>query len=272
MWHAMVPMFGVFGRYNFIWRNYHGGSRATGRGIGLTLAYSSRRRNVHSCRWRWCSWDILWAAQGWHVTPRSWRQYRTGMLPIKSKAFDSLLTSSGIIDDLLKSLVALTRKEAPFVWTDRQQAAFESLKACRVSAPILGFPTESGRFVLDTDASLFAVGGVLSQLQNDSEVVIAQASRSLRLPQRRYCMTRREMLAAVVMCTHFRSYLRVGGAQLTLGGGGGVRCRQCIRRFRTLNLRRSWWISLSPRRRWVSLWMQTYCRSCPAKLGWHRRS
>ena len=34
------------------------------------------------------------------------------------------------------------------------------------------------------------------------------------LLQRRYCTTRREMLAAVVMCTHFRSYLR--GSQFTL--------------------------------------------------------
>ena len=100
------------------------------------------------------------------------------------------------------------------MWTDHQQKAFEALKACLISAPILGFPTEKGRFVLDTDASLFAVGGVLNQLQDDREVVIAYASRSLRLSQRRYCITRREMLAAVVMCTHFRSYLR--GAQFTL--------------------------------------------------------
>ena len=110
--------------------------------------------------------------------------------------------------------MALTRQGAPFVWTNRQQQAFEALKACLVSAPILGFPTQNGRFVLDTDASLFAVGGVLSQLQDDREVVIAYASRSLRLSQRRYCTTCREMLAAVVMCTHFLSYLR--GTQLTL--------------------------------------------------------
>ena len=45
-------------------------------------------------------------------------------------------------------------------------------------------------------------------------MVIAYASRSLRTSQRRYCTTRREMLAAVVMCTHFRSYLR--GSQFTL--------------------------------------------------------
>ena len=120
--------------------------------------------------------------------------------------------------------MALTRKGAPFVWTDQQQAAFEALKACLISAPILGFPTQDGRFLLDTDASLYAVGGVLNQIQGDLEVVIIYASRSLRLSQRRYCTTRWEMLAAVVMCmhvhacarmcTHFRLYLR--GAQFTL--------------------------------------------------------
>ena len=53
---------------------------------------------------------------------------------------------------------------------------------------LLGFPTEDGRFLLDTDASLFAVGGVLNQIQDNREVVIEYASRSLRLSQRRYCI------------------------------------------------------------------------------------
>ena len=90
--------------------------------------------------------------------------------------------------ELADPLVALMRKGVP--WGDEHQ------------------------FVLDTDASLFAIGGVLSQIQNDEEVVIAYASRSLRISQRRYCTTRREILAAVVMCAHFRSYLR--GSQFTL--------------------------------------------------------
>ena len=70
--------------------------------------------------------------------------------------------------ELTEPLVALTRKGAPFVWTDRQQTAFEALKACLISGPILGFPTENGRFLLDTDASLFTVAGVLNQLQGRS--------------------------------------------------------------------------------------------------------
>ena len=116
--------------------------------------------------------------------------------------------------ELADPLVSITRKGVPFVWGSEQQRAFDALKACLLSAPILGFPTEEDRFVLDTDASLFAIGEVLNQIQNGEEVVIAYASRSLRLSQRRYCTTRREMLAAVVMCTHFRSYLR--GSQFTL--------------------------------------------------------
>ena len=119
--------------------------------------------------------------------------------------------------ELAEPLVALTRKGAPFVWKDRQQMAFEALKACLICVPVLGFPTDDGRFLLETDTSLFAVGGVLNQIQDDREVVIAYASRSLRLSHWRYCMPRREMLAAVVMCTHFRSYLR--GAQFTLHMG-----------------------------------------------------
>ena len=90
--------------------------------------------------------------------------------------------------EIADQLVALTRKG---VWANEQQTAFDALKASLLSAPILGFPTEKDRFVLDTDASLFAIGGVLSQIQN--EVVIAYASRSLRISQRRYCTTLREI-------------------------------------------------------------------------------
>ena len=67
--------------------------------------------------------------------------------------------------ELADPLVALTRKGVPFMWGSDQQKAFDALKVCLLSAPILGFPTEEDRFVLDMDASLFAIGGVLNQVQ-----------------------------------------------------------------------------------------------------------
>ena len=62
--------------------------------------------------------------------------------------------------------------------------------ASLIDAPILAFPTETGQYILDTDASNFGLGGVLSQMQNDQERVVAYCSRALRPSQRRYCTTK----------------------------------------------------------------------------------
>ena len=97
-------------------------------------------------------------------------------------------------------LVALTGKDVPFVWDSSCSTAFAALRAALMDAPILAFPTETGLYVLDTDASNFGLGGVLSQVQNNQERVVAYCSRSLRPSQRRYCTTKREMLAAVAKC------------------------------------------------------------------------
>ena len=116
--------------------------------------------------------------------------------------------------DVATPLVHLTGKDVPFVWDAGCSAAFLALRASLIDAPILEFPTETGQYVLDTDASNFGLGGVLSQIQDDRELVVAYCSRALRPSQRRYCTTKREMLAVVAMCLQFRSYLR--GAHFTL--------------------------------------------------------
>ena len=70
--------------------------------------------------------------------------------------------------------------------------------------------------ILDTDASAFAIGGVLSQMQpvekddgtfEGAERVIAYASRTLEGREQRYCTRRRELLAIVTFVKHFRAYL-----------------------------------------------------------------
>lgn len=52
-----------------------------------------------------------------------------------------------------------------------------------VSAPILSYPQKEGKFILDTDASLYGIGAFLSQIQieNGKEIaeVIAYASKTL---------------------------------------------------------------------------------------------
>ena len=116
--------------------------------------------------------------------------------------------------DIAEPLVALTGKDVPFVWRPACVVSFTGLRDAMIRAPILAFPRESGDYVLDTDASNFGLGGVLSQIQSGVECVIAYCSRALRPSQRKYCTTKREMLAVVSMCIQFRSYLR--GARFTL--------------------------------------------------------
>jgi hypothetical protein len=63
---------------------------------------------------------------------------------------------------------------------------------------MLAFPQADGsEFILDTDASAYAIGAVWSQVQDGRESVIAYGSRCLDKPEGNYCVTRREMLAVV---------------------------------------------------------------------------
>ena len=70
-------------------------------------------------------------------------------------------------------LHALTSKNAKFEWTDECEEAFEELKQGLITSPILAMPIDEGEFRLDTDASNFAIGAVLSQIQEGEERVIA---------------------------------------------------------------------------------------------------
>jgi len=101
----------------------------------------------------------------------------------------------------------LTRIDAEWVWTPACQAGFESLKSALTTAPVLGYPRDEGTFVLDTDASLYGVGAVLSQVQDGEERVLSYVSKKLSKSQVNYCTTKRELLAVVLFTKHFSHYL-----------------------------------------------------------------
>ena len=101
----------------------------------------------------------------------------------------------------------LTEKNCPFNWTEECETAFQKLKITLITAPVLGFPDMSKHFLLDTDASGFGIGAVLSQVTDGKEVVIAYFSKALSKAQRQYCVTRRELLAVILGVKHFHHYL-----------------------------------------------------------------
>ena len=119
--------------------------------------------------------------------------------------------------EILQPLTDLTSDEfpkdiSPF-WKDTQETAFTRLKKALTETPVLAHPDWEKSFVLETDASNYAVSGVLMQVQHDNKLdkevlkPIAYFSRKLNKAQRSYDAPSRECLAIVASILHFDHYL-----------------------------------------------------------------
>lgn len=112
----------------------------------------------------------------------------------------------------LYALTKLTKVKGKYIWTPECEEAYQTLRQKLMEAPIMSYPRDTGLWVLDTDASGYAIGGVLSQMQvqddgTEQEKVIAYGSRTLQGREQRYCTRRRELLAIVYFVKMFRSYI-----------------------------------------------------------------
>ena len=143
--------------------------------------------------------------------PKTLKQLKSflGMVCYYSKFIKDFAGVAHPLYDLLKGKKKLKIDE----WQEPQQRAFDTLKRALVTAPVLAYPTQEGHYILDTDASNFACGAVLSQVQKtasgeDVERVIAYYSKVFNSAEQRYCARRREMLAIVKAMKHFEVYLR----------------------------------------------------------------
>ena len=64
--------------------------------------------------------------------------------------------------DIAHPLYALTCKTQQWVWGSPKQEMFDALKKAVTSTPVLTFPSQSGCFHLECDASNFATGAVVT--------------------------------------------------------------------------------------------------------------
>ena len=117
--------------------------------------------------------------------------------------------------DIAKPLSELTKKNQPFIWGSEQQKAFEMLKYRLTHYPVLAPPLPEGKYIIDTDASDFAMGAVLQQEQFGTVRVIAYASKTFDASERMYCTTRKELAAVIYALKEFRHYV-LGGALFLL--------------------------------------------------------
>ncbi|KAL0361415.1 UNVERIFIED_CONTAM: Transposon Tf2-11 polyprotein [Sesamum radiatum] len=97
----------------------------------------------------------------------------------------------------------LLKKTETWNWTPQCQVSFNNLRRAMVTDPVLALPDMSKPFVLETDASDFALGGDLMQ---DGHPV-AFKSRKLKDVERCYLVHEKELLAVVHCLKLWRHYL-----------------------------------------------------------------
>ena len=108
---------------------------------------------------------------------------------------------------MAKPLHRLTEANVVFKLSDQCEESCQTLKRALISTRILAFPNMEGKFIIDTEASNLGMGAVLSQVQDGQEKVICFYSKCFSKAERRYCVTRRELLAIVMAIKNFHRYL-----------------------------------------------------------------
>ena len=161
------------------------------------------------------------SSEGIQTDPDKIEAIRDWPRPITKTQVRSFLGTTGyyrrfVLDyaKIAQPLHKVAEKNGVFEWNDECENAFNKLKIALISAPILAYPMEDGDFIMDTDASNFAIGCVLSQVQDNEEKVIAYGSKALSKEERNYCVTRRELLAVVEFLKKYKHYL--GGRPVTV--------------------------------------------------------
>ncbi|KAE8654205.1 hypothetical protein F3Y22_tig00117056pilonHSYRG01112 [Hibiscus syriacus] len=107
-------------------------------------------------------------------------------------------------------LTDLLKKGKAWEWYEQCQKAFENLKAAVSQEHVLALPDFTMPFEVHTDASNFAIGGVLMQEGHP----IAFESRKLNDTERRYTVQEKEMTAIIHCLRVWRHYLL--GAHFTI--------------------------------------------------------
>ena len=107
-------------------------------------------------------------------------------------------------------LTNLTRKKCPeiVVWTTECDKAFNALKNMLTSTPVLSSPDFEKTFILQTDASNYGVGAVLSQTDGEGvDHPVAYFSRKLLDREQKYSTIEKECLAIKLAVKAFQMYL-----------------------------------------------------------------
>jgi len=112
--------------------------------------------------------------------------------------------------DTAKPLNDLLKKDRPtFEWTEEAANAFEELKRKFCEEPVLKMPDPTRPFQIEADASKFAIGAVLTQLDsNGNRHPVAFLSKTFSPTERRYEIHDRELMGIIKSLQEWRHYIQ----------------------------------------------------------------
>ncbi|GJQ89041.1 putative nucleotidyltransferase, ribonuclease H [Tanacetum coccineum] len=182
-------------------------------------------------------------SEGIHVDPAKIESIKDWVSPKSPTEIRQFLGLAGYyrrfiegFSKIAKPMTKLTQKKVKFVWGDKQEAAFQTLKQKLCSAPILALPEGSEDFVAYCDASIKGLGVVLMQ----RDKVIAYASRQLKIHEKNYTTHDLELGAVVFALKIWRHYLY--GTKCTVFTDH--KSLQHILNQKELNMRQRRWLEL----------------------------
>jgi len=105
--------------------------------------------------------------------------------------------------------VPLTRLtgNVDFEWTADAEASYQRLKMLVTSAPVLRCFDKRHPIYLSTDASGYAIGGVLEQEDGQGRRPVAYFSQVLKIHEQRYSIRERELLVVFQSVRYWRCYM-----------------------------------------------------------------
>lgn len=109
---------------------------------------------------------------------------------------------------IARPLYDLTKKGVVWQWTSAEENAFQQLKNAFTTAPVLQMPDQNKAFRVETDASGYATGGVLTQQDDNGKWHPCMfLSQSMSPAERNYDIYDKELLAIIRALEEWRHYL-----------------------------------------------------------------
>ncbi|MBW0525022.1 hypothetical protein O181_064737 [Austropuccinia psidii MF-1] len=134
----------------------------------------------------WNTWAMLFQVMASRWILQRFTKSSIGLSPKASRPFNLFLAlpifivvSLKIILKKITSLTSLLKKDSPFIFKEEALSQLQALKEDFTSAPILSHFNPSPPIIVETDASDYALGAVLSQVNDSGKHPIAFDSHKL---------------------------------------------------------------------------------------------